>query len=106
MENKQKGRRARRRSSDKTWEDLSTIDNKGFLDTFDNQKLTTPGRRKSAKTLPQCSWVRYRIPELTLLMPGDWATGPVPKLVLTDPEGRHYELEDARHPTQRALPQI
>ncbi|CCC06373.1 unnamed protein product [Sordaria macrospora k-hell] len=93
-----------RRTSDKTWADLSTVDNKkGLLDTFENQRLATPGRRKQ---LSECNWVRYRLSALNVLMLGDWAIGPVPRLVLTDPEGRHYELEDARFPTQRGLPDI
>ncbi|KAK3950167.1 hypothetical protein QBC32DRAFT_399707 [Pseudoneurospora amorphoporcata] len=96
-------RRENRRTSDKTGADLSTVDKKGLLDTWENQKLSTPKRKRLAK----CNWVRYRISELDVLMPsGDWVDGPVPRLVLTDPEGRHYELEDAKFPTQMGLPQI
>ncbi|KAK1782008.1 hypothetical protein QBC45DRAFT_448703 [Copromyces sp. CBS 386.78] len=96
-------RRKNRRTSDKTWADLSTVDKKGLLDTWENQKLSTPRRKR----LAECNWVRYRIPELDVLMPsGDWVDGPVPRLVLTDPEGRHYELEDAKFPTQMGLPEI
>ncbi|KAK3356078.1 hypothetical protein B0H65DRAFT_413551 [Neurospora tetraspora] len=91
-------RRIRQRISDKSWAELNVVDKKGFLDTWANKR--TPPRRK----LQECKWVRYPKPEGYVPTPGEdpW----VPRLVLTDPAGWHYSLEDLRFPTQRALPGI
>ncbi|KAK3497909.1 uncharacterized protein B0T23DRAFT_438908 [Neurospora hispaniola] len=92
-------RRIRQRTSQKTWDELSVVDHRGLLNTRANQRNSTGTPRRK---LQQCKWVRYREPEINVLMP-DAVDGRVPRLVLTDPEGRHYSLEDMRFSMQSAL---
>ncbi|EAA34763.2 hypothetical protein GE21DRAFT_2428 [Neurospora crassa] len=92
--------RIRQRTSQKTWDDLSVVDHRGLLDTKANQQNSTGTPRRK---LQQCKWVRYREPEINVLMPDAMVNGRVPRLVLTDPEGRHYSLEDMRFSMQMAL---
>ncbi|KAK3495804.1 hypothetical protein B0T13DRAFT_401315 [Neurospora crassa] len=95
-------RRIRQRTSQKTWDDLSVVDHRGLLDTKANQQNSTGTPRRK---LQQCKWVRYREPEINVLMPSA-VEGRVPRLVLTDPEGRHYSLEDMRFSMQMALSRV
>ncbi|EGZ76314.1 hypothetical protein NEUTE2DRAFT_122962 [Neurospora tetrasperma FGSC 2509] len=74
-----------------------TSHNLGRAKAHQRHSTGTPRRK-----LQQCKWVRYREPEINVLMP-DVVDGRVPRLVLTDPEGRHYSLEDMRFSMQRAL---
>ncbi|EGO51856.1 hypothetical protein NEUTE1DRAFT_104881 [Neurospora tetrasperma FGSC 2508] len=95
-------RRIRQRTSHKTWDELSVVDHRGLLNTRANQRNSTGTPRRK---LQQCKWVRYREPEINVLMP-DAVDGRVPRLVLTDPEGRHYSLEDMRFSMQGALSRV
>lgn len=95
----------RRSPKHRTWADLSLVDDKGLLDTFTNQKNNS-STGTPRKRLPRCKWVKLREPELNVLMPA-WK-GSMPKLILTDPEGRYWTLDDKRIQilVQRALPEL
>ncbi|KAK3395809.1 hypothetical protein B0T20DRAFT_482155 [Sordaria brevicollis] len=110
-------RRHHLRPKNQTWSDISLVDDKGLLDTFSNRSdrknqnaqaaaLSTGTPRKGG--LSRCTWVKIREPVLEVLMPsspGDEGKGGkegkvVPRLILTDTEGRCWRLEEGRSRSQ------